>query len=323
MRSFRNIDARPMKITQVIYLPLFFVVLMVWACQSKQARGIVEVKKGFTNNHVTSDWLNALLTRQSKSYLDSLKHIERSLSPSENDWLKLIQSKKLRWNSFRDSLSVPFQDIQLSDTIYVLAGSLGDDDGFTFEHQTICLDVTALNANYGTVDNAENDERIDRIFSHEYTHLLHKAWARKNNLVLKNFKDSILWECLYEGIGMYRSLSKKWTAGDSIPGITRDALNKLYPVFVDRLIQVYQLEHPTNEEKISLNKNLSRGNVDQKWGAFPMAIWLKQEAKGNDRTLINWVNAGPNGAILLALKYLPEPHRSKLKAGISRNSENP
>lgn len=288
--------------------------MAVGSCRSDQSKKSVSVKTGFAENHVSQAWLDALQTRQSKTYLDSVARITRPLTANEHDWLTLIQSRTTRWNSFRDSLNAPFDRITLSDSIFVLTGYQGGDDGFTYGHQTICFDLTAFYDNYGPATSDENNSRIDRIFSHEYTHLLHKAWAKTNNLVLKNFQDSILWECLYEGMGMYRSLAKKWTLQhDSLPIITREALDRLYPVFIDRLTQIQKLENPTASEKVALNKNLSRGSVDKKWGAFPVAIWLMLESKGDDKNLVPWINAGPKSIPELAKKYLPEEQRQKLQ----------
>ncbi|HMV08724.1 MAG TPA: hypothetical protein PK325_15670 [Cyclobacteriaceae bacterium] len=292
---------------------LALLLLFVFACKP-DSETVVLVEPGFGENRVSDAWLEALRTRQSKPYLDSLAQVARPLTGDEHDWFTLIQSRAARWNSFRDSLSIPFDGITLNDSIFVLTGYLGDDDGFTYQHRTICFDLTAFYDNYGAATSDENNSRIDRIFAHEYTHLLHKAWAKENNLTLKDFQDSILWECLYEGIGMYRSLSKKWTIqNDSLPAATREALDKVYPVFVERLLQIHQLENPTAAEKTALNKNLSRGNVDKKWGAFPVAVWLMLESKGDDKNLVRWIDGGPKSIPDLAKKYLPEQYRQKFQ----------
>jgi hypothetical protein len=301
--------------------PIAFILLaLITACSSALEKKTIFVDAAISQNRVSQQWLNALENRQSKTYLDSLALLSRPMTSTEKSWLQLMQSKAVHWNTLRDSLNVPFEGITLKDTIYVLAGYMGEDDGFTYQDQTVCFDLTAFQQNYDSAILPENGDRIDRIFAHEYTHLLHKSWAKKKNLVLKNFKDSILWECLYEGIGMYRSLSKKWMLqNDTLPRITREALEKLYPVFVDRLIQVHALQNPTASQKAALNKNLSRGNTDKKWGAFPMAMWLMQEAKGNDKNLVPWINGGPESVITLALTHLPAEHRIKLQSGLKTN----
>lgn len=301
--------------------PIAFILLaLITACSSVPETKTIIVETAVDQNRVSQQWLNALQSRQSKDYLDSLALLTRPMTSAEKAWLRLMQSKAVYWNTIRDSLHVPFEGIHLNDTVFVLAGYMGEDDGFTYQDQTVCFDLTAFQENYDSATLPENNNRIDRIFAHEYTHLLHKSWAKKNSLVLKNFKDSILWECLYEGIGMYRSLSKKWMLqNDTLPKITQEGLEKLYPVFVDRLIQIHALQNPTASEKAALNKNLSRGNTDKKWGAFPMAVWLMQEAKGDDKNLVAWINSGPESVIKLALSHLPEEHRIKLQSELKIN----
>ena len=242
-----------------------------------------------------------------------MARLNRPLTTEELDWQQLITAKALRWNHFRDSLGILFPQIQLPDTIQVLLGFQGNDDGFTYGNSTVCIDLTALCRAYGKASLPENDPRIDRIFSHEYTHLLHKAWAVKNKLQLTNFKDSILWECLYEGIGTYRSLNTRWLPVNGVlPAATTTALQELYSVFAERLILIGSSVSLAEEEKIFLNSHLSRGNVNQKWGAFTVAIWLTLEGQGDERKLATLINKGPSVVLQLAHKYLPVRYRDEL-----------
>lgn len=264
------------------------------------------IKDGFDNERLSVEWRNALIPRMTRERLDSFSLLQRKITAEELAWKKLIQSKTGLWNSFRDSLLIPFTNLKLPDTICVMLGLFGSDDGFTYGPQTVCLDLTALQSVYGPASLAENNSRIDRIFAHEYTHLLHKVWAHQHQLKLSTFRDSILWECLYEGIGMYRSLNPRWVSVQGIlPDVSKKALENLYPIFVRQLITIQQNSLFTTEEKKRLNKNLSRGNVNQKWGAFPIAIWLSLEANGDDKKLQQWIDLGPVSVIELAKKYLP------------------
>jgi len=271
------------------------------------------VKTAIIDNRISVEWKEAIKTRMSKESIDSFGQIRRALSPDEIAWKKLIESKAASWNGSRDSLAIPFREIDLNDTIFVMLGFLGVDDGFTFGSQTVCLDITALFRAYGKAGLAENNDRIDRIFAHEYTHLLHKAWAKKNNLLLSTFKDSILWECLYEGVGMYRSLHPRWLPeNDSLPQLTKDALASLIPIFTQRMQTIYSTSSLTALEKVKLNANLSRGQVNQKWGALPMAIWLALEATRNPGNLATWINKGPASVIELARKYITPVYKMEL-----------
>lgn len=303
------------------FLQLILIILGLNFCNKKlfaaghsfnDAR-IMIVKMGVKDQQLSDEWKAAITSRMNKNTLDSFAAVKRELTNEEIDWIKLIESKMILWNKYRDSLAIPFRDIRIPDTVYVLLGFLGNDDGFTFEKQTVCLDVTALYRAYGKADAGENDSRINRIFAHEYTHLLHKAWARKTGYAPKTFMDEILWECIYEGIGMYRSLNPKWwPVNDTIPTVTQTALNVLYPVFTERIIVIKRNSSLTDLEKQKIQANLSRGEVNKKWGAFPVAIWLFREANGNEKNLADWLDTGPAAVIELAKKYLPFELRDKL-----------
>ncbi|HNC31189.1 MAG TPA: hypothetical protein PKX08_14340, partial [Cyclobacteriaceae bacterium] len=102
---------------------LALLLLFVFACKP-DSETVVLVEPGFGENRVSDAWLEALRTRQSKPYLDSLAQVARPLTGDEHDWFTLIQSRAARWNSFRDSLSIPFDGITLNDSIFVLTGYL-------------------------------------------------------------------------------------------------------------------------------------------------------------------------------------------------------
>ncbi|OUS01069.1 hypothetical protein A9Q86_10015 [Flavobacteriales bacterium 33_180_T64] len=265
----------------------------------------IKVKIGIDSDQISNEWKNVLVSRKSANKLDSLSNVVKQITKEERDWINLIESKTNKWNAFRDSLKIPFQNIKLKDTVSVLLGYQGGDDAFSYKDQTVCFDVKALNKAYGSAKNSVNDNRIDRIFAHEFTHLLHKQWANKNNLELKTFKDQILWECVKEGFGMYRSMSAKWfPIGDSLSLTSKNTFKNLYPIFTEKIIKVSTQSNLTSEEKNDLHANLSRGSMKKKWGALPVAVWLAIEAKGNDENLAKWVNKGPDAIILLAKKYL-------------------
>lgn len=298
-----------MKKIGCVILCCFFLILMSIPCRSQTHSGkssdTIIIQSGFIHEKASPDWLEALKSRMPAEKIDSISRVRQMVTAAELKWKNMIESKTPAWNSFRDSLALPFPSISISDTIYVLTGYGGYDDGFTYGQQTICLDLTALQREYGNAGLSENDSRIDRIFSHEYTHLLHKAWAAKTKLELRTFRDSILWECLYEGIGMYRSLNARWLPVEGkLPAVTQEVLKELNPVFAQRIHTIESGQQLTAEEKISLHKNLSRGPVNKKWGAFPVAVWLAMEAKGNDQRLAYWMDLGPEGVILLYKKYL-------------------
>lgn len=296
-----------------VFCSAFFYMHVIAGGNVPGGNKVIIGKMGIKDQRISAEWKAAITSRMSKDRIDSFARIERKLTGEETEWEKLIASKLIEWNNYRDSLAIPFQNIILPDTIFVLLGFLGDDDAFTFEKQTLCLDLTALHKVYGKAGTEENSNRINRIFAHEYTHLLHKEWAGKTGYISKTFMDEILWECLYEGIGMYRSLNPQWLpVNNTLPAITQTALNELYPVFTERIVTIKKSVALTDIEKQKLNANLSRGNVNKKWGAFPVAIWLFWEANGDEKKLVKWIDKGPQAVIELAKKYLPADNKNKL-----------
>jgi hypothetical protein len=294
-----------------LLIACLLVFLTAWASEagtykkSNTPTATIIVVRGTVGNKISKAWQNAIADRVTRKDYDSMCSLQRALTKEELEWEQLIRAQAVQWNMFPDSLMIPFGDIPMKDTIYVLLGCFGTDDAFTYKDQTVCFDLTAFSNVYGSAILPVNRSRIDRIFAHEFTHLIHKEWAIRNNLQLKNFRDSILWECLYEGIGMYRSLPERWMPrNDTVPEITQNALKNLAPVFVDRMIAIHRDTVLTSEQRRLLHAGLSRGPVDKKWGAFTVGIWLAMEADGDDRKLVLLMNRGLEAVLELAGRYL-------------------
>jgi hypothetical protein len=289
----------------LLFFPLYFLAQApILNAQESNRSKRLQCVTSFENGRVNSAWLQALQTRQPVSYIDSLSSLQRELNEAEKEWYVLIQSRFGEWQSFPDSLQVLFPTVQLPDTIQVWLGFLGNDDGYTYQSNVVCLDITAFHRAYGDADNVENLARVDRIFAHEYTHLLQKAWMREQGWYPRSFADSIAWECWYEGIGMYRSLHPRWQPVDGkLPEISQELLHKLEPRF--RAYWIKSQESNLSEaEKVAIRRNLSRGKVTEKWGAMTIALWLSLEAtKGSDR-LQQLIQMGPDMIKELEKLYL-------------------
>lgn len=167
------------------------------------------------------------------------------------------------------------------------------------------MDLAALRKGYTSAKDSVNTNRMDRLFAHEYTHLLSKEWGRETELKLTTYKNSILWECMFEGLGMYKSMSVKWfPKGDSLSEVLSKTFETLYPIFAERLITIETSKNLSEDDKIRLHKKLSRGSMKKKRGALLVAVWLALEANGNDQNLIPWIAMDPNAIIPLVKKYL-------------------
>jgi hypothetical protein len=274
------------------------------------ADSAVKVRLGVSKDgNATDEWLAAIKDRMPASDWERIKENKKPLSEAERKWLQLAENTVRAWSARRGNLQIPFGRTKVPENLVILAGNQGGDDGFTFLENIICLELSALAANYGDAESEENRERLFRILDHEYTHLLHHEWFRHNPPDLRTPFTRALRDLLAEGIGNYRSLSGKWIdkRGTLTPP-AKAALKELEPVFVERLTK---LRRAGEREEEALRQNLSRGAFNKKWGALTVALWLAQETKGDDRKLTKWIKRGPKGVIKLAGKYLPAELKTK------------
>ena len=255
----------------------------------------LQIEQGWLENGVVSlNWIEALNYLRHTDKISLSDFSNKPLTVEEIQWKNLILKRKDYWQEIIDSLRIPFVHTTPPGHVRIILGNQGGEDAFTFSDSTICFDLARLNSMYG----------IDRFFAHEFTHVLHKAWKRNHDIILKSPFDVALWECLVEGLGNYRSFSTKWlNKNGTISDYASLVLTRLQPVFADR---ISSLANATNEQADSLLEGLSMGKFDEKWGALTVALWLKQETRGNDILLRKWVETGPKGILILAEKYLPD-----------------
>ena len=272
---------------------------------------VLNIKYGFSKKGtITSEWLKAIRYLRNKQNLSVNDFDKRKPTNEESVWIDLIKSKILEWTCSIDSLEMPFKEITPPDEVTILLGNQGGEDAFISNDSTICFDLHKLYRIYGSASEKVNRRRINRFFAHEFTHILHRVWKKKNKIKLISPLDCALWECLTEGLGNYRSLSEKWLMNNGeLTKHAKEVLNHLQPIFVHR---ISLLKHADNEEAEKLMQGLSMGQFEKKWGALTVALWLSQEAKRNEVELQKWIDAGPHGILSLARKYLPEELRKKL-----------
>jgi hypothetical protein len=323
----KKMKPRRKAISQRVHIAsTIFLVFVAAASSAQHSSGmsstavVLEVRHGFTEQgSITPEWKEAIRDRHSEESLNAVAQKARVMSADESKWSSLIEQRMQSWREMIDSLRLPFVDISPPDTVTILLGNQGGNDAFSPSPSTICFDLSQLYSEYGGALSDMNRKRIDKFFAHEFTHVLHKAWAMKHSLQLQTPLDIALWECLKEGLGNYRSLSDRWVSPTGEPtDHALDVLRRLQPIFVERLSA---LRRASDKEAPRLLEGLSMGPFDQKWGALTVALWLAQEAKGNDGNLQKWVETGPSGVLELARMYLPDEMKKGLPNVNNSSSE--
>lgn len=285
--------------------------ILISAVQALAQDPVLSVVEGFTDSGgATDQWLAMLRKRLPDARFDSVSRIRKALSPDEAQWAALIRSRVSSWERELPGLAEPFQPIAPPTRVSIVMGNRGGNDGFTHDPTTIGFDLAALRAEYGEATTVGKPDLIDRLFRHEYTHLIQKAWWPSHPYDMSTPLRYALAEIWAEGIGNYYSMSDKWrVANGKQSDATAEALQVLEPRFVARLAA---LSCTTPERAKALTADLSWGRFDRKWGAITPALWLEAEASASDQAMRRFIAAGPDGVWELAARHLPEPLRATL-----------
>jgi len=258
----------------------------------------------------TAQWLTMLRKRLTpEEYVPFETSIE-PLDDAERAWETLIRSHAPAWEGRRDGLAAPFPGVEPPESVSIVMGNRGGNDAFTHDPVTIGFDLSALQSVYGDASLPVNADRIDRLFDHEYTHLLQKAWMVDHPYAAGSSQRAALLDIWLEGLGNYRSLSTRWRAREGTPSEDAGAaLDRLTPRFVARLAA---LACASEADAAPLLANLSRGPFLEKWGALTAALWLEAETSRDPAALRAFVLAGPDGVWSLADRHLPGTLRAVL-----------
>jgi len=174
---------------------------------------------------------------------------------------------------------------------------------------------------YGSATEPENRARLDRLFDHEATHLLQKAWMERHPQEPATPFERAELGIWLEGLGNWRSLSDRWRARDGVASeVARTALAELEPVLVARM---EELACAGEADEARLTADLSTGPFTKKWGALPAALWLEAEASRSPTAVREFVAAGPAGVPSLARRHLPAELAARLDAARERSRSCP
>ena len=253
-------------------------------------------------------WSKAIQSRYSKKQFELLKNSVKPLSANENQWSNLIEVVLPKWEKQLKTVQKHFPKGIDIGPIEIVMGNQGGNDGFTFSRRTICLDLSSWQKNYGSPFEIkkieENKSRIIRILNHEYAHLLTKAMLVKNPFFPKSFKEDILFQLYFEGIGHVFSLSSKWVDKDY--KLTPFAMQKR-----DELLLIYKKRMKkidSGSTDPALVDKMVMGNFADKWGALTIALFLADGMSKSPNFLIDWIPQGPSA--------IAEFNRGVLKPGI-------
>ncbi|MGH2608353.1 MAG: hypothetical protein ACRDHF_04625, partial [Tepidiformaceae bacterium] len=227
--------------------------------------------------------------------------ITRPLTRSEAAWVELVRSRAPAWEGEIPSLAAPWRPVPAPPRVTVVLGNRGANDAFTHDSVTLGFDLAALQEVYGDAG-PEDAERLDRLFRHEFEHLMQKAWLARRPYAANSQLDAAALEMWLEGLGTWRSLSDRWrtTDGRDSEAAAR-ALRELEPVFVAR-IEALACASPASAA--ALTADLSWGPFEKKWGALVPALWLEREASRTPESHRALIEAGPDGIWVLADRNL-------------------
>lgn len=303
--------------TNNVKLLLLMILTTLISCTNSTQKYQVIFERGVDEfGNPTEVWIDVIRDQFSKEELEQVIHTKKELSDSEIGWANLIKSKLNFWEEKLEDIAIPFSDIQIPDKISVVAGNTGKVDAFASSRieTKLFLNLSILVREYGNAENKENKDRIDRLFSHEFTHLLQYQWLKNNPYSADTHLKKALLICFMEGIAHYRSISNSWRTSDgTITEHAESALTSLEQEFVKRLSA---LKNASDVEAAELMANITTGRFDKKWGALTVALWFVKESNGDDKKLREWINLGPEGIIKLAQKHLPEKLKVEFEKGL-------
>jgi hypothetical protein len=264
----------------------------------------LEIRSGVTDaGHATEEWRGILRRRLRSDQYAAVAGVRKPLTEDENQWRTLIRSRLPAWSLALAALGAAYDPAPPPPHVAIILGNRGGSDAFTHDPTTIGFDLSALQSAYGAASSSENIDRIDRLFHHEYAHLMQKSWMRSHAYRADTPYREALLSIWLEGLGNYHSMSKPWRASEGVLSPkAADALAILEPRFCARLSG---LACSTREGAERLTADLSEGRFDRKWGGLTLALWLEEEMSVSRDAYRQLVLAGPNGIPVMARRHLP------------------
>lgn len=250
----------------------------------------------------TEMWQAILRKRRTPDEYAEVAAIRKPLIGEEREWERLIRSRLAAWSAARDGIADLYAPAPKPARVVIVLGNRGASDAFTHDPTTMGFDLAALQSSYGDANDAQT-ARLDRLFRHEYAHLMQKSWMRTHPYDATTPLRTALLDIWLEGLGNYHSMSERWRAIRGAPSRKAEAtLAKLEPRFCARLAA---LSCASEDDAARLTEDLSSGRFDEKWGALTAALWLEEEMSVSPDAYRRLVEAGPDAIPDLARRHLP------------------
>jgi len=251
----------------------------------------------------SEDWRAILQRRLSQEEYEEVAELRHPLTDDDRAWEALIRSRRPEWSEATSAIAALYAPAPPPERVAIVLGNRGANDAFTHDPSTMGFDLAALETAYGSATLPVNTERIDRLFTHEYAHLMQKSWVRDHPYDANTPLRVALLGIWLEGLGNVHSMSERWRATDGVTSEKSKAtLEVLQPRFIARLAAITCAD---DDAIAGLTADLSKGRFDRKWGALTVALWLDQEMSLDRSAYRRLVEDGPDGVIDLAHRHLP------------------
>jgi hypothetical protein len=261
-------------------------------------------------------WLDSIRELHDNSELVQMKSQLKPLTQEEKNWLTAFQVKLSEWGPRSEKLSLNFAPVEPPKSFLVVFGNQGGTLGEVMGRGTLAIDLSVWAATFPNIASTETKhEIIERFLAKKFTHFLMQNWAKQNSIPMNTAMDRVLWDLYSEGFSQYKALnpnSKPYKG--KLPAASRETLNKLSPVLVERLTKLRSMTKDDEEKVRSQIKSTLEANL---WSTMPIALWLAIEANGDDSRLKKWVQLGPPGVIELAKKHLAPEMKHRLERAMA------
>jgi len=252
-------------------------------------------------------WLAAIRDRVDASQGAAIAETPKPLSAEEAGWRDLIIAAAPAWSQSISRLNAPFRHVTPPRAPAILLGNQGGGDGFTLDPDDVAIDLGEMARNYAGLADADRRALIQRLLSHEYTHLLLHRWLDATGWSEASVANDPFRQALRtlfnEGIANLRSIEDPvWMSSEgALTAHAQATLTALEPILLARMQAL--AAHPAPDVAATLLRNISQGPLERKWGAVTIALWLAEATQDDPGRLAQWIEKKPDRLLELGVLY--------------------